>query len=137
VLTDAELIGDPRPGGQNLPDLGLGRRVHNARISGGRDLLRIGLEIKGIIHSRLAFSASVLVTLIFAAALGIIFRGGQLLTAFTISFIPGLLVVIMNIMGRQLAEKSGTALIGITIIWAGIGLVAIADAVVLTRFLRR
>ena len=53
--------------------------VRKIRITGGEPLLRkdidkLGMEIIGIIHSRLAFSASVLVTLVLAAALGVIFE---------------------------------------------------------------
>lgn len=117
--------------------LGYGTRVEDARIATRRDMVDLGLDIAGIIHSRLAFSASVLVTLVLAAALGIICRGGQLMTAFAISFIPGLLVVVMNLMGRQLSEKFSTHLAGIIVIWAAIGLVAIADAIVLTKFVKR
>ncbi len=122
---------------EKLPHFGLGDRVRDARIATLADLINLKHEIVGIIHSRLAFSASALVTLLMAAALGIIFRGGQLLTAFVISFMPGLLVVVMNIMGRQLVEKTGTHVLGIVVIWAGIGLLALADGVVLTRYLRR
>jgi hypothetical protein len=43
----------------------------------------------------------------------------------------------MNIAGRQLAANIATQMLGIGIIWGGILLVALADAVVLTRYLRR
>jgi hypothetical protein len=117
--------------------LELGSRVQMARTSLLREISLLGLDISSMIHSRLAFSASTLVLLILAAGLAIIFRGGQLLTAFVISFAPGMLVVVLNITGRQLAEKPGTYLLGLGLIWVGIGLLALADAVVLTRFLRR
>ncbi len=117
--------------------LGLGERVEDARVSLRRGIVELGLQISGLIHSRLAFSVSALVMLVLAAGLAIIFRGGQLLTAFVISFIPGLLVVVLNIMGRQMSEKPGTHLVGIAVIWAGIGLLALADAVVLGRYLKR
>lgn len=120
-----------------MPDLGYGERIHDARVRAKRDLLEMSLEITSIIHSRLAFSASVLVMLVLSAALAIIFRGGQLLTAFVISFVPGLLVVVFNIMGRQLAERYPTQMAGIITIWAVIGVVAVADFVVVGKFLKR
>lgn len=122
---------------RDLPSLGLGSRVENERVSLLRGIVQLGLEISSIIHSRLAFSAGALVMLVLAAGLAIIFRGGQLLTAFAISFIPGMLIVVFNIMGRQMAEKPDTYLPGVIIIWAAIGLLALADVVVLGRFLRR
>jgi lipopolysaccharide export LptBFGC system permease protein LptF len=122
---------------QNPDPLDLGPRIEDARVSTRKDLVKLSLEIAGIIHSRIAFSASALVMLVLAAGLGIIYRGGQMLTAFVISFVPGLFVVVMNIMGKQLAENYGTRGIGILVIWGGIALIAIADSIVLTRYLRR
>jgi hypothetical protein len=146
-VTDADLLGVDPSEFQSLRydlmadreprSLELGSRVQMARASLLREISLLGLDISSMIHSRLAFSASTLVLLILAAGLAIIFRGGQLLTAFVISFAPGMLVVVLNITGRQLAEKPGTYLLGLGLIWVGIGLLALADAVVLTRFLRR
>jgi len=140
ILSTEALLGPLTPGGSftaDLSSLGLGPRVDREREAERRTIIKSGLEISGIIHSRLAFSASSLVILVLAAALGIIFRGGQLLTAFVIAFVPGLLVVVMNIMGRQLTENSGTHLVGISLIWGGLAVLAAADGVVLWRFLRR
>ena len=120
-----------------LPDWGLGAQVQGHRLGAFKDVIELKREIIGHIHSRIAFSASVLVTLILAASLGIIYRGGQLLTAFVVALMPALVVVVMNITGRHLVEKDGTHLLGIVVIWAGIGLLAVADAVVLSRYLRR
>ncbi|HOA74342.1 MAG TPA: LptF/LptG family permease [Phycisphaerae bacterium] len=122
---------------RELKPLGLGDRVENARVSLLKGIVRLGLEIRAMIHSRLAFSAASLVMLVLAAALAIIFRGGQLLTAFAISFVPGLLVVVFNIMGRQMAEKAPTHVEGLVMIWAAIGLLLVADVVVLGRYLKR
>lgn len=120
-----------------LASLHLGERIEAERESSRKSVVKVVLQIAGIIHSRLAFSASTLVLLVLAAGLGIIFRGGQLLTAFVISFLPGMLMVVMNIMGRQLTENLGTHVLGISIIWGGIALLAVADVVVLARFLKR
>jgi hypothetical protein len=134
-----KLFGANLPPQADLPplDVDLGAEVQDMRINMHKTLARVGLEINSIIHSRLAFSASVLVTLVLAASLALIIRGGQLLTAFVIAFIPGIFIVVMNIMGRQLAEKPGTTLAGVIIIWAAIGLVALADVMVLGKYLKR
>lgn len=147
AVSQAELLGIPDEEWGNLryeklpelepPPMHLGTRLENARYSLLKDMSELGLEISSEVHSRLAFSASSLVMLLLAAGLAIIFRGGQLLTAFVISFAPGLLVVMMNIMGRQMAEKPLLHVPGVALIWIGIGLLIIADVVVLTRYLRR
>ncbi|MEP0843495.1 MAG: LptF/LptG family permease, partial [Phycisphaerae bacterium] len=115
----------------------LGDQVEDARNATLYQIVEEALQVVGVIHSRVAFSVSILVMLVLAAALAIIWRGGQLLTAFVISFIPGLLIVVMNIAGRQMSEKPDTHLVGLVVIWAGIGLLAVADLVVLGKFLRR
>ncbi len=130
-------LSDPRMVHEAPPPLNLGTRVEDARVGARKSIVKSALQISGLIHSRLAFSASTLVILVLAAALGIIFRGGQLLTAFVISFLPGMLVVVMNIMGRQLTENTGTHFVGIAVIWLGIALLLVADVVVLARFLKR
>jgi lipopolysaccharide export LptBFGC system permease protein LptF len=117
--------------------LNLGRQIERSRMKVLGDLLQQRYKISGILHSRLALSASVLVALLLAAALGIIFRNGQLLTAFVISFLPVLVLVIMNMFGRRFSESVTTHNAGLVIIWAGIGLLTLADGVVLVRYLRR
>ena len=94
-------------------------------------------KIAALIHSRLAFSASVLVLVILGAALSIIFRGAHVLIAFGISFVPSIFVIVTIIMGRQLANNAGTAVAGILVMWGGIVLVGALNAVTLTRFVRR
>lgn len=134
------LLGDltaPAAFQRRLPSLHLGTRVDDERESSRKTIIKSSLQITGLIHSRLAFSTSTLVILVLAAALGIIYRGGQLLTAFVISFLPGMVVVVMNITGRQLAENSGTHLAGLAVIWGGIVMLALADVVVLARYLKR
>ena len=134
---ESELIGDDLFSDETLPALGIGQQIDWARERLRKDVTKMYLDVVSIIHSRLAFSSSVFVMLVLAAGLGIIFRGGQLLTAFAVSFLPGLFVVVMNIMGRQLSENVGTHYIGLGVMWLAIVAVAVADFVVLTRFLRR
>jgi len=94
-------------------------------------------DLVALIHARLAFSVSVLVLVVLGAALAIVFRGSHVLTAFGIAFVPSVLVTVIIIMGRQMAEKVGTDRTGLLIIWAGIALVGVLDVLVLTRFVRR
>ncbi len=94
-------------------------------------------DVTSELHSRLAFSVSAFVVVILGAILGIMYRGAHPQIAFAISFVPALFVIIMNIMGRQLAEKEGTVMLGIGAIWGAILLVGILDAITLTRVVRR
>lgn len=127
----AQLAGDP-----GMP-LSLGQRVADAQESFNRELGEQVRVIVGIIHARTAFSLSCVVLIILGASLGIVFRGGQALTSFGLSCIPFALVVVTIIMGRQMAQNEGTDVIGLIIVWSGVGLALAADFVMLFRWLRR
>lgn len=118
-------------------DLQLGERVERKHAELLQEYGAASRKIVSLIHSRLALSASPLVLVILGAALGILFRGSHVLTAFGISFIPSACVTVTIIMGRQLAKEPGTVLIGVLVIWAGIAVVAGLDVWVLARRVRR
>jgi len=88
------------------------------------------------IHSRLAYSASALVLLLLGAGLGIIFRGGHFVSAFGLSFIPMMVVVVMIMTWKQLST-AGIEHFGTFVIWLGILIVALADFIVLGKVMRR
>ena len=94
-------------------------------------------KVKGLIHFRLGFSLSALVTVLMGAALGVMFRGARALAAFGLACIPFGIVTILMLMGRQLTEHPSTEAIGPYVIWAGLTFVAIADAIVLRVGVRR
>ena len=130
-ITDSQLL-DPEVEVEGAQEF----RKKRLRIIG--DHQKVVRKITALIHSRMAFSVSVFVLVILAAALGIIFRGAHVLTAFGISFVPSLLVIVTIIMGRQMAQNEGTiGTVGVYTIWAGIALVAAMDVWTLTRALRR
>ena len=94
-------------------------------------------KITGILHQRAAFSVSVFFLVVLSAVLGIRFRHAHLLTAFGISFLPSLLVIVAIVMGKQMAENEGTVGAGLLVLWSGLGAVAVLDAWLLTYVLRR
>jgi len=98
---------------------------------------RVLNDITGTINERLAFSVSVFVLVILAAALGIVFRGSHTVVAFGISFIPSLLVIVTIVMGKQMAQNAGTHWVGLGVLWGGIVLVAAFDVWALLRLVRR
>ena len=78
------------------------------------------------IHQRLSYSISCLLMVMLGAVLGIIFRGGEILTAFAISSLPSAAVIILILMGKQLMTnpKIPSMAYGATTIWAGIAALA-------------
>ena len=94
-------------------------------------------RIVATLHERTAFTFSVLVLVILGAALGVVFRGAHAATAFGISFLPSLLVIILIVTGKQMAQNAGTFWFGLGLMWSGIVVVAGLDWWTLTRWLRR
>ncbi len=94
-------------------------------------------RIVATLHERAAFTFSVLVLVILGAGLGIVFRGAHAATAFGISFLPSLLVIILIVTGKQMAQNSGTFWLGLMMMWSGIAAVGVLDWWTLTRWLRR
>ncbi|HUW82272.1 MAG TPA: LptF/LptG family permease [Phycisphaerae bacterium] len=101
------------------------------------DVFKLVYKIDGILHMRLAYSLCALVLVVLGAALGVIVRGGQVLTAFGVSFIPAMFVIVAIIMGRQLAENTNTASIGVAIIWGSLLVTAALNPAITWRFMRR
>ncbi|MFQ5592265.1 MAG: LptF/LptG family permease [Phycisphaerae bacterium] len=108
------------------------RRARTAAVRG--ETVR---RIVATLSERCAFSASVFVLVILGAALGIVFRGAHVVMAFGISFVPSLLVIVMIVMGKQMAHNAATHVPGLLVMWAGIGAVTGLDAWTLLRLVRR
>jgi lipopolysaccharide export LptBFGC system permease protein LptF len=102
-----------------------------------QEVARLGYKIGAIIHHRLAYAACPLVLVVLGAGLGVIVRGGQILTAFGVSFLPALFVIVTIIMGYQLAQNANTAAVGVGIIWGGLGVVGVLNPLIIWRYMRR
>jgi hypothetical protein len=94
-------------------------------------------RIRALIHFRLGYAGSALVTVLMAAALGVVFRGSRALAAFGLSCIPFGTVTLLAVMGRQLGEGASTAAAGPIVTWGGLGLVALIDLIILRLGVRR
>ena len=116
-----------------LEDLSL-ERITQALSSGPSDTLKTLIhdmdreiqnaeaEIQAEIHARLVFGIGCIPMILIGAALGIIKRGGHLLSAFGISFIPALVLLIAIISGKHIQENLGSsqAVSGLGVMWTGL-----------------
>jgi lipopolysaccharide export LptBFGC system permease protein LptF len=130
AISDAELL-DPRSVTSAVQIPAIARK----RVLGERD--ETYRKVSATIHERIAFSGSVIGLVLLAAALGIVFRNAHVLTAFGISFVPLLFVILAIVTGKQLAQHGGTFEAGLAVIWSGLGVVALMDVAVLARVVRR
>ena len=94
-------------------------------------------KIDGVIHFRMSFASSALVTILMGAALGVIFRGSRALAAFGLACVPFATVAILISMGKQMTESESSHAVGPLLIWGGLGLVAVADVLILRFGVRR
>ena len=127
VLLDDMIKGTPILGRglRHLPELKL--RIEKLR-----------RKILAQIHSRLAFGLSCFVLVGLGAALGLIFRGGQVISAFAILMVPGTIVLIMVLMGKNtISNLESDATSGIAIIWGPIVALLIAKIVIYARLARQ
>jgi lipopolysaccharide export LptBFGC system permease protein LptF len=84
------------------------------------------VDIKAEIHTRLALGVSCVPLILIGIALGIIFRGGHLLTAFGISAVPAMMLVVCLMMGKNVAKHEELSLTGgIMLIWFGFVLLSL------------
>lgn len=94
-------------------------------------------EVRGEIHFRASYSLSSVAVVVLGAVLGTIVRGGQVLTAFGISCVPSLFVVLSSIIGRNLADKPDYAVACLGVMWGGTAIIYLATIVITAKFLKR
>jgi len=91
-------------------------------------------KLQSEIHSRASFSISCLVLVMVGCALGMMFQSGNLLGAFTVSFIPAMLTICLVVTGQQLCSNIELPVtFGLCCIWSGNVMVLILAIVLLTR----
>jgi lipopolysaccharide export LptBFGC system permease protein LptF len=99
---------------------------------------RVVLGVIAEIHARMAYGVGCFLLVALGAALGTCFRGGQLISAFTISVIPAAILVLMILMGKRIVDNPDVSQsVGVSIIWSGVALLAVADALAYGYLLRK
>lgn len=102
-------------------------------------------ELTGELHQRVAYSVSCFLMVALGAALGLIYRGGQVVSAFAICAVPASIVIVMMIMGKQLVSNTDVQakygaygmVPGLAAIWSGIVVLGAANIVIYARLARK
>ncbi len=92
-----------------------------------RELTVLANDIVTESNSRISFAISCLVLTFVGAALGMMFRSGNFLTAFAISFIPALIAITLIVAGQRVGSSIPSAYpkgenpiqLGLSLIWSG------------------
>lgn len=92
-----------------------------------RELTVLGNDIQSETWSRISFSVSCLVLVLVGTALGMMFKSGNFLSAFAVSFIPALLSITLIIAGQRVCgsvpfdypKHPNPLQLGLSLIWTG------------------
>jgi len=94
-------------------------------------------EISSEIHSRLVLGLGCTTLVLIAIALGIIFKGGHLLSAFGTSAIPAAVLVVFILAGKDLTKNPAVpATVGLMVMWSGLIILSVLTIVVYHKLLR-
>jgi lipopolysaccharide export LptBFGC system permease protein LptF len=94
-------------------------------------------EIRAELHSRLAFGTGCVPLIMIGIGLGIILKGGHLLSAFGASSVPAAILIVCIMTGKNITKNLGAqAGSGILLMWAGLGLLTLLSLWLYRRLLR-
>ncbi|MHC4437405.1 MAG: LptF/LptG family permease [Planctomycetota bacterium] len=123
-----------------LPELsGLqpGKNLRSLESKLNREINRALVRIKAEIHTRLVFGAGCIPMILIGIGLGIIKKGGHLLTAFGASCIPAAVLVVCIMSGKNLIKSHGAeAVTGVALMWAGLAFLLLLVFVIYHRLLK-
>jgi lipopolysaccharide export LptBFGC system permease protein LptF len=91
-----------------------------------RTLDKTFADIDAELNSRLVFGIGCITLIMIGIGLGIILKGGHLLTAFAASVIPAMVLIVCIMMGSNIASNPGSqGLPGIVLMWAGLAVLSV------------
>ncbi len=95
-------------------------------------------DLKAELHVRVAYGGSCFLMVAMGAALGLIFKGGQFISAFALSAVPAAAVIFMLVMGKQIVRNPASDdMVGLACIWGGMGALLVANLVIYARLARK
>ncbi len=95
-------------------------------------------DVIAVMHFRVSWGGSGFLMVAMGAALGLMFRGGQVLVAFVIALAPAAVVLVMAIMGKEMVRNPDVpTIVGLMCIWGGIAMILLANVAVYWHLSRK
>ena len=102
-----------------------------------REIRNALVRIKAEIHTRLVFGTGCIPMILIGIGLGIIKKGGHLLSAFGASCIPAAVLIVCIMSGKNLIKSHGSeSITGIALMWAGVAFLLFLVVVIYRRLLK-
>ena len=102
-----------------------------------REIRHVLVRIKAEIHTRLVFGAGCIPMILIGIGLGIIKKGGHLLTAFGASCIPAAVLIVCIMSGKNLIVSHGSeSITGVAVMWAGLAFLLLLVVVIYRQLLK-
>jgi len=102
-----------------------------------RKIKKTLVQIKAETHSRLVFGIGCVSMIMIGIGLGIIKKGGHLLSAFGASCVPAAVLIVCIMSGKHLTENLGAQNVsGIALMWAGLAFLSLLAVVIYGRLLK-
>jgi len=102
-----------------------------------RKIQRTLAEIKAETHSRLVFGIGCVSMIMIGIGLGIILKGGHLLTAFGVSCVPAAVLIVCIMMGKNVIKNPNSqAGSGIVLMWAGLVVLSLLAGMIYRKLLK-
>jgi lipopolysaccharide export LptBFGC system permease protein LptF len=94
-------------------------------------------DIRAELHSRLVFGVGCVTLVMIGIGLGIILKGGHLLSAFGVSSVPAAVMVVCIMMGKNITRNPNTQVSsGIVLMWAALVLLSLLAVMIYRELLK-
>jgi len=95
------------------------------------------MEIDAEIHSRLVFGMGCVPLILIGIGLGVLKRGGHLLSAFGVSSVPAAILIVCIMMGKNITKNPGSVVgFGVLFMWLGVAVLFLVALVLYRKLLK-
>jgi len=116
---------------------GPGPKLQNLQYKLARKIRNTLVQIQAETHSRLVFGLGCVPMIMIGIGLGIVLKGGHLLSAFGASCVPAATLIVCIMMGKNIAQNAGSKMVsGTALMWAGLIILSLFALVMYRKLLK-